>query len=52
MSDMHFFGKRVLFIGAHPDDIELGCGALILSISLIPLRNNVPTPQGEAYLRQ
>ena len=33
MSDMHFFGKRVLFIGAHPDDIELGCGALIAQIS-------------------
>lgn len=27
--DMFFYGRRILFIGAHPDDIELGCGALI-----------------------
>ena len=27
------YGKRVCFIGAHPDDIELGCGALISNIS-------------------
>lgn len=26
------FGKRICFIGAHPDDIELGCGALISNI--------------------
>ena len=30
---MKFFGERVLFIGAHPDDIELGCGALIHQIA-------------------
>ena len=28
-----FHAKRALFIGAHPDDIELGCGALIAHIS-------------------
>lgn len=30
---MEFFGKRVLFLGAHPDDIELGCGALLHQIA-------------------
>ncbi len=29
---MIFYGKKVCFIGAHPDDIELGCGALIAHI--------------------
>ncbi len=32
MQNMTFFGKSLLFIGAHPDDIELGCGALIADI--------------------
>ncbi len=31
--DMIFSGKRIIFIGAHPDDIEIGCGALIAHIS-------------------
>jgi N-acetylglucosamine malate deacetylase 1 len=30
---MNFFGKHALFLGAHPDDIELGCGALIHHIA-------------------
>jgi len=31
--NMTFFGETVCFIGAHPDDIELGCGALIADIA-------------------
>lgn len=30
--DFSFYANRVLFLGAHPDDIELGCGALIAHI--------------------
>jgi len=30
---MNFFGKKVIFIGAHPDDIEIGAGALIADIA-------------------
>ena len=29
---MLFNGKKIFFIGAHPDDIEIGCGALIANI--------------------
>jgi len=31
--DMNFYGRRLLFIGAHPDDIELGAGALIAHVA-------------------
>jgi len=31
--DLSFFGRRICFIGAHPDDIELGAGALIAHIA-------------------
>jgi len=30
---MKFFGHRICFIGAHPDDIEIGAGALISNIA-------------------
>jgi LmbE family N-acetylglucosaminyl deacetylase len=30
--NMTFFGETICCIGAHPDDIELGCGALIADI--------------------
>ena len=30
---MKFSGRRLLFIGAHPDDIELGAGALIAHVA-------------------
>jgi LmbE family N-acetylglucosaminyl deacetylase len=32
-NDLSFFGRRICFIGAHPDDIELGSGALIAHIA-------------------
>jgi LmbE family N-acetylglucosaminyl deacetylase len=31
--EMTFYGKRLCFIGAHPDDIEIGAGALIHNVS-------------------
>ncbi len=48
---MNFFGKRVLFLGAHPDDIEIGCGALIhnivdkTEIMCVTLSDNQKNPQ-------
>ncbi len=29
---LSFYGQRLCFIGAHPDDIELGCGAFISNV--------------------
>lgn len=29
---MHVYGRKLLFLGAHPDDIELGCGALLSNL--------------------
>lgn len=30
---MNFFGEKLLFIGAHPDDIEIGAGALLAHVA-------------------
>lgn len=30
---MNFLGQKLLFLGAHPDDIELGCGALLARVA-------------------
>jgi LmbE family N-acetylglucosaminyl deacetylase len=32
-NNLLFYGKRVCFLGAHPDDIEIGAGALIANIA-------------------
>lgn len=48
---MDFFGKKILFLGAHPDDIELGCGALLNHIGkktqvlCVTLSNNQKNPE-------
>lgn len=32
MKNMTFYGRSLLFLGSHPDDIELGCGALLADL--------------------
>jgi LmbE family N-acetylglucosaminyl deacetylase len=57
---MKFSGQRILFLGAHPDDIELGCGALIahmidrVDLRCVTLSDNQKNPElanlvGEHY---
>lgn len=56
--DMSFFGKRVCFIGAHPDDIEIGCGALLAHIAsmteikCITLSDNQKNPSLKNVVRE
>jgi len=53
-----FYGKKVFFIGAHPDDIELGCGALISNIQqaaevyCITLSDNQKNPALKNIVRE
>ncbi len=48
---MLFYGKRLCFIGAHPDDIELGCGAFIAhvlpmsEVKCVTLSDNQKNPE-------
>ena len=48
---MIFSGRKVLFLGAHPDDIEIGCGALIhhmvsnTEIMCVTLSDNQKNPE-------
>jgi LmbE family N-acetylglucosaminyl deacetylase len=48
---MLFHAKKICFIGAHPDDIELGCGAFIANLNgkadilCVTLSDNQKNPQ-------
>lgn len=48
---MIFYGRKILFVGAHQDDIELGCGALMAHIAgqaeilCVTLSDNQKNPQ-------
>ena len=38
MQSVDMTGKRILAFGAHPDDIEFGCGAVLLDAAAKGLR--------------
>lgn len=51
-------GRRLLFLGAHPDDIEIGCGALLANISsqadlmCVTLSDNRHNPELQALTEE
>jgi LmbE family N-acetylglucosaminyl deacetylase len=53
-----FFGRTLLFLGAHPDDIELGCGALLAHVSgvsqvmCVTLSDNQENPDLKGLVEQ
>jgi LmbE family N-acetylglucosaminyl deacetylase len=53
-----FYGQKALFIGAHPDDIELGCGGLLAHLSgktdalCVTLSDNQENPDLKAIVGQ
>lgn len=55
---MLFSAKRLLFIGAHPDDIELGCGALLHQVApksevlCVTLSDNQKNPALQGLIEQ
>jgi LmbE family N-acetylglucosaminyl deacetylase len=55
---MIFYGKKVCFIGAHPDDIELGCGAFLAHVDgkaevlCVTLSDNRDNPQLQGLVEE
>ena len=42
-----FKNKEILFLGAHPDDIEIGCLGLIYRLSEVQIQNVILQPNSD-----